>query len=83
MQIALGLAIVLLTATVILLALLRAGIRRQERATSLASEPCGLSAAIARRVLGLYASQPTEIGNPEAASRPDQLIAAGTEARRS
>ena len=83
MQIAFGLAIALLAATVILLALLRAGIRRQERATSLASEPRGLSAAITRRVLGLYASQPTEIGNLEAANRPDQLIADGTEARRS
>jgi hypothetical protein len=83
MQIALGLAIALLIVTMTLLALLRAGIRRQERATSLASEPRGLSAAVARRVLGLYASQPTEIGNLEAASRPDRLIADGEEARRS
>ena len=83
MQIAFGLAIALLAATVILLALLRAGIRRQERATSLASEPRGLSAAIARRVLGLYASQPTEIGNPEVASCEDQFIADGKEAHRS
>ena len=77
------LAIALLTAAVTLLALLRAGIRRQERATSLASEPHGLSAAVARRVLGLYTSQPTEIGNPEVANRPGQLIADGKQARRS
>jgi hypothetical protein len=80
MQIALGLAIVLLITIVILLALLRAGIRRQERAASLASEPCGLTAAIARRVLGLYASQPAESGNPETAGRPDHLIPDGKKA---
>ena len=80
MQIALGSVIVPLIATVILLALLRAGIRRQERAASLASAPRGLTAALARRVLGLYASQPTESGNPETAGRPDQQIPDGKKA---
>lgn len=80
MQIALGLTIALLITTVIMLALLRAGIRRQERATSLASQPRGLSAAIARRVLGLYASTPAESGNAAATDGPDQLIADGKKA---
>ena len=82
MQFAFGLAIAILAAAVILLALLRAGIRHQERAASLASEPCGLSAAIARRVLGLYASAPAEPGDPAATGCQDRLITDG-KARRS
>lgn len=83
MQIALGLVIALFAVTVILLALLRAGIRRQERAASLASQPHGLSAAIARRVLGLYASKPAEPGTPSATDCPDHLLADGKKASRS
>jgi heme A synthase len=77
MQIVIGLAIALFAAAVILLALLTAGIRRQERAASLASEPRGLSAAIARRVLGLYASAPAEPGDPAVTGCPDRLITGG------
>ena len=43
---------------VIPLAVLRAGIWRQERTCSLNRQPTGFSAAVARRVLGLYASKP-------------------------
>jgi hypothetical protein len=40
------------------LAILRAGIRRQEYVGCLTCRPTGLSTAIARRVLGLYARKP-------------------------
>lgn len=40
------------------LILVRAGIRRQERAASLTSKPHGLAAALTRRVLDLHASPP-------------------------
>ena len=43
---------------VVLLAVLRAGIRRQHRASSLTCQPPSLSASVARRVLGLYARTP-------------------------
>jgi hypothetical protein len=45
-------------AGVAFLALLRIGIARQERASSLTAKPRGLSAALARRVLGLHAEPP-------------------------
>ena len=50
----------MLTAFVVLLAILRVGIWRQERAGSLACRPPGLCAAITRRVCGLYANFPEE-----------------------
>ena len=49
--IVIGLAVIALTVFVIPLAVLRAGIRRQERA-SLACRPPGLSAALTRRLVG-------------------------------
>lgn len=55
------LALILIVAFVVLiamLAILRAGIRRQERAACFTCRPRGLSTAIARRVLGLYARGP-------------------------
>jgi len=42
----------------IVLAVLRAGIRRQERAACLTCRPPGLGTAIARRVLGLHTRTP-------------------------
>lgn len=45
-------------ALVTMLALLAAGIWRQERAATFAREPAGLCAALARRVLGLYVRLP-------------------------
>jgi len=50
-----GLALTAIVLFVIPLAILRAGIRRQRRTASLTCQPPGLSAALARRVLGLYA----------------------------
>jgi hypothetical protein len=52
-----GLGLVLIIVIVLPLIVLRAGIRRQDRG-SLTRRPPGLSAAIARRVLGLHASLP-------------------------
>jgi hypothetical protein len=49
---------VILVALLGVLAVLRAGIRRQERAACFTCHPPGLSTAIARRVLGLYARGP-------------------------
>ena len=42
----------------IVLAVLRAGIRRQERAACFTCQPAGLSTAIARRVLSLHTRTP-------------------------
>jgi hypothetical protein len=53
-----GSAVILIIAFAVPLAVLRAGIWRQEHAASLACRPRGLSAAIARRVFGLYAHLP-------------------------
>jgi hypothetical protein len=69
--------LVLFTATVIaaiviLLAVLRLGVSQQEHAGSLDRRPRGLSAAISRRVFGLY------VGRPErAADRPAGLAKCG------
>ena len=52
-----GLGLVLIIVIVVPLAVLRAGIRRQDRG-SLTRRPPGLSASLARRVLGLHASLP-------------------------
>lgn len=51
--------IVAFVALIAMLAILRAGIRRQERAACFTCHPRGLSTAIARRVLGLYAHGPS------------------------
>ena len=53
-----GLALAVIVVFVILLAVLRAGIRRQHRATSLTCQPPSFSASVARRVFGLYARTP-------------------------
>jgi hypothetical protein len=50
---ALGIALVAL-----LLVVLRAGIRRLDQADSLTCRPPGISTALARRILGLYAHLP-------------------------
>ena len=55
-----GLAAIVIITFVVPLAVLRAGVWRQERAASLACRPRGLSAAIARRVFGLYAYLPDD-----------------------
>ncbi len=65
-----GIALTLIIAFVIPLTVLRAGIWRQERAASLTCRPRGLSAAIARRVFGLYAHLPDRNADPIA--RPGQ-----------
>jgi len=53
-----GLAATVIIIFVVPLAVLRAGVWRQEHAASLTCRPRGLSAAIARRVFGLYAHLP-------------------------
>jgi hypothetical protein len=53
-----GLGVVLIIVFVVPLAVLRAGIRQQERAACLTCQPPGLCAALARRLLGLYAQLP-------------------------
>jgi hypothetical protein len=53
-----GLTVTVIVAFVVLLAALRAGVRQQERAGSLDRRPRGLSAALARRVFGLYVRRP-------------------------
>lgn len=63
------LAVTVMTIFVVLLAVLRAGVWRQERTASLTSRPRGLSAAIARRVFGLYAHLPERTAGPVAPSR--------------
>jgi hypothetical protein len=59
-----GLAATVIITFVVPLAVLRAGIWRQERAASLTCRPRGLSAAIARRVFGLYAHLPERTADP-------------------
>jgi len=53
-----GLASTTIIAIAILLAILQAGIRQQERAGSLAFRPPGLSAALARRIFGMHSDLP-------------------------
>lgn len=48
-----------LTALLLMLTLLRIGIRSQERAESLAQVPDGLCGSLARRLLGLYIRYPS------------------------
>jgi hypothetical protein len=57
-----GLGAVLIIVFVVPLAVLRAGIRQQERAACLTCQPPGLCAALARRLLGLYAQLPGDAG---------------------
>ena len=53
-----GLAALTIALVAIPLVVLRAGIRRLDRADSLTCRPPGLSTALARRILGLYAHLP-------------------------
>jgi hypothetical protein len=53
--------VTVITAVVLLLAVLRAGTWQQEHAGSLDRRPRGLSAAIARRVFGLYVRRPERV----------------------
>jgi hypothetical protein len=62
-----GLALIVIVIFVIPLAVLRAGIRRQHRAASLTCQPPSVSAALTRRVVGLYARK------PGTNNRPDQM----------
>jgi hypothetical protein len=62
-----GLVVTVIVVFVIPLAVLRAGIRRQHRAASLTCEPRSVSAALTRRVVGLYARK------PDTNDRPDQM----------
>jgi hypothetical protein len=64
-----GLAATVIIIFVVPLAVLRAGVWRQERAASLTCRPRGLSAAIARRVFGLYACLPDRDDVPAAWTR--------------
>jgi hypothetical protein len=48
----------LIVILVIPLAILRAGIRRQERGRCLACQPLGLAASLTRRLIGLSVSRP-------------------------
>ena len=56
-----GLGLLFIVVFVVPLAVLRAGIRQQERAACLTCHPPGLCAALARQLLGLYA-QPGDDG---------------------
>jgi hypothetical protein len=62
-----GLTLTVIAVFVIPLAILRAGIRRQHRTASLTNQPPSLSAALSRRVLGLYARK------PETGDKPDRM----------
>lgn len=57
----------------LLLAIVSAGIHRQERAACLASRPPGICAAVARRVLGLYAVNPADLATPNRSELPDDI----------
>jgi hypothetical protein len=64
-----GVTLALIIAIPVALAVLRAGIRHQDRAASLTSRPPGFSAALARRVLGLHASLPVTTPRPARPAR--------------
>jgi hypothetical protein len=64
-----GAIVTVIVVFVIPLAVLRAGIRRQERAGCLGCRPPGLSTAIASRVAGLYVRQPAGDACPAARDR--------------
>ena len=78
-----GLVLILIIVFVIPLAVLRAGIRRQERAASLTCQPAGLSAALARRVLGLHALKPADTSGVAEADSQASLTPDEKEARSS
>ncbi len=51
------------------LAFLRTGIARQERSTTLTTRPRGLTAALARRILGMHAEPPRPASRPRPRQR--------------
>jgi hypothetical protein len=55
-----GLALTAIVVFPILLAVLVAGIRREEHAATLTCQPPGLGATLTRRLLGVYTCVPTE-----------------------
>jgi hypothetical protein len=57
-----GLAALTIALVAISLVVLPAGIRRLDRADSLTCRPPGLSTALARRIVGLYAHLPPNTG---------------------
>jgi hypothetical protein len=69
-----ALALTVIITLVTLLALLRIGIRRQERAGCLACQPPGLSTALARRLSGLYVRQPATSACPTAQAGDDSSL---------
>jgi hypothetical protein len=72
--IVIGLALLVIAIFAIPLAVLRAGIRRQERAACFACQPPGLCAAISRRLLGLSARKATCAGWCQQADTPPSLV---------
>jgi hypothetical protein len=64
------LALIPLIVFVLPLAVLRAGIHRQERARCLMCEPPGITAALARRLIGLSVSRPFPDECPTAWAHP-------------
>jgi hypothetical protein len=71
-----ALAVTVIFAIVVLLAVLRAGIRQQEDAGSLTRRPLGLCAAITRRVCCLHARLPERAADGSA-DPADPLRGAG------
>ena len=61
-------AVTVIAAIVFLFAVLRVGTWQQEHAGSLDRRPRGLSAAIARRVFGLYVRRPERVADRPAGS---------------
>ena len=72
-----GSVLTVIIALVALLALLRAGIRRQERAACLACQPLDLSTALARRLAGLHVRQHTGCACPAAWTASESSLALG------
>ena len=72
-----GSVLTVVIALVTLLALLRAGIRRQERAACLACQPLDLSATLARRLAGLHVRQHTGCACPTAWAGCESPLALG------
>jgi hypothetical protein len=66
-----GLALTMIIFFGVPLAILRAGIRQQKRAGSLDCQPPGISAALARRVLGLHAHLAAPPARYASRTRPD------------
>ena len=69
-----GLVLTVIIVLVALLVLVRSGIRRQERAGCLACQPPGLSTGLARRLAGLYVSQPAAGGCPAAQAEDESSL---------